>query len=153
MVQTCCSQHACWTIKEHKTIKSTQKFIGQVLPTPVALRTTTFVCDHAGKKTTRREINGTSPPAAKRIRKASIKVNCTAKFTKYYMSDNSLKVKYTWKHINHNPHEIKDIIKSLLPEKKWINEHVEQHMDWKSIKSLLRMDDENLDQVTTSYYI
>ena len=105
------------------------------------------------KKTTRRETNDeTSPPAAKRIRKASIKVNCTAK---YYMSDNSLKVNYTWKHINHNPHEIKDIIKSRLPAdvKKWINEHVEQHMDWKLIKSLLRMDDENLDQVTTSYYI
>ena len=93
-----------------------QKFIGRILATPVALRTTRFVCDHAEEKKTTRETNDkTPPPVAKRIRKASIKVNCSAKFTKYYMmSDNSVKVKYTWKHIIHNPYKInRNYLKNL----------------------------------------
>lgn len=49
------------------------------------------------------------------------------------MTDGPLKVKYTWKHVNHNPDDIKDTVQLRLPGevKNWINEHVEKNMDWK----------------------
>ena len=79
----------------------------------------------------------------------TINIILLTKFIKYFMTDNTIMVKYTWKHVNHNPHELKEIIQARLPTevKEWINNHVEKNMDWKSIKSLLRMDDENLMQV------
>lgn len=43
-----------------------------------------------------------SPSSAKRI-PTSMKVNCTAKLNKYFLTDNSISVDYVWKHVNHDP--------------------------------------------------
>ena len=43
-----------------------------------------------------------SPPSAKRMR-TSMKVNCTVKLNKYFLTDNSISVDYVWKHANHDP--------------------------------------------------
>ncbi|KAG1448331.1 hypothetical protein G6F46_011281 [Rhizopus delemar] len=68
-----------------------------------------------------------SPSSVKRIR-TSMKVNCTAKLNKYFLTDNSISVDYVWKHVNHDPlHDVKDIVQSRLPTevKRWIEEHVD----------------------------
>ncbi|GAA5799562.1 hypothetical protein HPULCUR_004978 [Helicostylum pulchrum] len=53
---------------------------------------------------------------------------------------------YFWKHENHDPNAISDIVDSRVSEdiRSWIEEHVEKHMSWKTFKALLRLNPEDL---------
>ncbi|KAI9269997.1 hypothetical protein EDC94DRAFT_581265 [Helicostylum pulchrum] len=55
-------------------------------------------------------------------------------------------LKYFWKHENHDPNAISDIVDSRVSEdiRSWIEEHVEKHMSWKTFKALLRLNPEDL---------
>ncbi|CAO3576831.1 unnamed protein product [Absidia cylindrospora] len=106
-----------------------------------------LVCDHYGAPRTRQSSN---PSTVKRKRtQESIKVNCTARILKHHMDDDSVVVDYKWIHTNHNPADIDDYIRSRLhiDIQDWIKKHVDLHMDWKTIKSLLRLNAQELDEL------
>jgi hypothetical protein len=109
-----------------------------------------FICDHAGLP----RKNETSTPENKRRKtlKTSIKVGCLAKFAKHVFANGSVKVVYHWIHNNHDPCQMEDIVSSRLPLdlRNWIINCVDRHMNLKSIKSLLRLNIDQLDEVSTS---
>lgn len=111
-----------------------------------------FVCDHAGKPRTHIKLtNSDDRPAKKsRISGPSIKVGCTAKFRYKEMLSGQVEVSYSWAHKNHNPVNTFDIGQSRLPKdaRDWIATHVDNNMDWKSIKPLLRLSHEQMDNVS-----
>lgn len=70
------------------------------------------------------------------------------------MTDNTIHVSYKWKHLNHDPANFEEYTKSRLPVelKEWIMKNVEQDLDWKQIKNLLRLDEARLDEVSCFYF-
>ncbi|KAI7871786.1 hypothetical protein BDF14DRAFT_905180 [Spinellus fusiger] len=115
---------------------------------------TYYICDHAG--TYKRKTSSNEPPLKKlRKTKESIKVGCTAKLTKTVFFNGNIGVMYIWKHINHNPLELSDMVSSRLPTaiKLWIKKQVDSNMDWKAIKAGLCMTDEELDTIPAGLII
>lgn len=121
----------------------------------LAKETTYFVCDHGGKY--KKKAISVEVPTPKKQRKTrdSIKVGCLAKFTKIIFFNGEVEVKYAWKHINHDPLAVSDIVSSRLPAsiKLWIRKQVDSNMDWKAIKACLRMTEQSLDNVSYIYSI
>ncbi|KAI8329950.1 ribonuclease H-like domain-containing protein [Chlamydoabsidia padenii] len=109
-------------------------------------KTIYYRCDHAGvpekKKCT------TSENKRRKTVRSPIKVGCTAKIAKHTYVNGEIKVVYNWIHKNHDPGGVEDITSSRLPleVRQWIVECVNRHMNLKSIKSLLRMNIEQLDE-------
>jgi hypothetical protein len=81
----------------------------------------------------------------------SIKVGCEAYYKQNIYDNGSIKLKYHWRHKNHDPLEPESFIKEFrLPVevKKWIIDAVELYKDWKTIKSVLQLTAEELDHVS-----
>ncbi|SAM02529.1 hypothetical protein [Absidia glauca] len=59
---------------------------------------------------------------------------------------------YQWIHENHDPLEVEDIGHSRLPVelRNWIVDCVDRHMNLKSIKAVLRLNIDQLDEVSES---
>lgn len=73
---------------------------------------------------------------------------------KKLLGNSTVLVTYTWKHVNHDPSDITEAIKERMhPDVlHWIAKHVEDHhMDWKAIKNVLRLDENNLDEASFFY--
>jgi hypothetical protein len=110
------------------------------------LHTIKYQCGHSGKPKKRKE----SEASIKKTQtKESIKIGCPAYINKHLLTGGAVEVTYRWEHPGHNPFDVQEIISSRLPSevKQWIEEHVNQNMDWKSIKNLLRMDEACLLQI------
>ncbi|SAM06207.1 hypothetical protein [Absidia glauca] len=67
-------------------------------------------------------------------------------------SHGKIEVVYNWVHANHDPFDIEDIAHSRLPLelRNWIVDCVDRHMNFKSIKSLLRLNIDQLDELEGS---
>ncbi|ORE08556.1 hypothetical protein BCV72DRAFT_323592, partial [Rhizopus microsporus var. microsporus] len=86
-----------------------------------------------------------------RQRKSS-RIGCPAKIKKVTMNDGSVSATYHWQYPDCQLFDIKEIASSqLLPEsKEWIEKHVNDFMDWKAIKSLLRMNEDNINEIISA---
>jgi hypothetical protein len=107
-----------------------------------------YLCDHYGEPEKTKKIT----PEVKRRRttKSSIKVGCLSRFSKHVYGNDSVKVVYNWMHNNHDPCDIEDMSHSRLPLelRKWISDCVDRHMNIQSIKSILRLNLKQLDDVS-----
>lgn len=131
-----CSKHAVWVVtKKTKNVSNEDVLY--------------YGCDHSSKP---QKKNYKTPEEKKRQTKASIKVGCPAKLNVVKRNEGSFFVKYYWKHEKHDPNATSDIVDSRVSDeiRAWIEEHVDKHMDWKSIKALLRLNAEDLDRVNTN---
>ncbi|KAI9357444.1 hypothetical protein BD770DRAFT_93248 [Pilaira anomala] len=116
-----------------------------------------FVCTHSGKPRSVKTQDTTAVPVRseaaltkkRRVNKASIKCGCTARIVKKMLTNKTIEVIYTWKHINHDPSKITEVLNERMdPEViHWVKGH---HMDWKSIKNVLRLKEDNLDDIETT---
>ncbi|SAM04955.1 hypothetical protein [Absidia glauca] len=106
-----------------------------------------FICDHAGSP--RKKADETPGSKRRKTTKATIKVGCTSKLTKHVYADGAVKVVYQWIHENHAPSEVEDIGHSRLPVelRNWIVDCVDRHMNLKSIKAVLRLNIDQLDEL------
>jgi hypothetical protein len=61
-------------------------------------------------------------------------------------------IEYAWEHNGHEVGSKEDMARSMLPRRvtEWINERVEEGLDWRLIKPLLRLDSALLDHVSQS---
>lgn len=158
--------HAAWTVKsvhvseanriKMESFQNEDRYIMKL-----AKETSYLLCDHGGKYKKKSvpvqtpetpETSDTPEMPAKKTRKTreSIKVGCTARFTKTLFFNGEVEIKYTWKHTNHNPLEVSDMVSSKLPAaiRLWIKKQVDSNMDWKAIKASLRMSEQSLDNVS-----
>ncbi|KAI7851403.1 hypothetical protein BDC45DRAFT_515685 [Circinella umbellata] len=55
---------------------------------------------------------------------------------------------YNWMHDGHNPFSEQDIKESILPFdiKNWIEKHVEEKKDWREMKDLLQLSNEEINK-------
>ncbi|KAI7850124.1 hypothetical protein BDC45DRAFT_519059, partial [Circinella umbellata] len=55
---------------------------------------------------------------------------------------------YNWMHDGHNPYSEQDIKESRLPSdvKNWIEKHVEEKKDWRGMKDLLQLSNEEMNE-------
>lgn len=151
--------HAGWTVKTTHVSEANLKKVENI---PVvnwsmiklAKETIYLLCDHAGKYK-KKPVSDEMPARKVRKTKDSIKVGCTAKLTKILFFTGEVEVKYTWRHINHDPLEVSDMVSSRLPAaiKLWIKKQVKSNMDWKAIKACLCMTEQSLDNVNFIYTI
>lgn len=115
-----------------------------------------LICNHAGKGRVHKPSNPEEDQESRtvkkrRVLKPSIKCNCTARIIVKTLLNQSMLVTYTWKHVNHNPSDPTEAIRERLDPEilQWIFNHVENgKMDWKSIKNVLRLNEDNLDVVS-----
>lgn len=86
--------------------------------------------------------------------KKSIKINCKAKCKATFRTNGTVFIEYNWKHTGHDPVDIEDISKSRIDNeiRAWVEQHVDHHLDWKGIKALLRLSDEEMDTVSHFYF-
>jgi hypothetical protein len=87
----------------------------------------------------------------KRSSAPSIKVGCNAYFNKKVYTNGDIEVIYHWKHKNHDPFEAESFVnESRLPAevRRWIVEAVEVYKDWKTIKTVLRLNEQELEHVS-----
>ncbi|KAL9540246.1 hypothetical protein MBANPS3_009794 [Mucor bainieri] len=98
-----------------------------------------LLCDHdAGKP---RPNPGSTAPAttASTATTASVPTAPAAKRA------SSLQIVYKWHHPDRSPSSVAESTSNLSVEvKNWINEQVDNNMDWKSIKKLLRIGEKEL---------
>lgn len=157
-------QYELWFNENPKTHcnwlkKDTIKMTGEPLSGLDVVTKIVFVCTHSGKpKTTKAQdttalvVRSEAALAKKRrVNKASIKCGCTARLVKKILFNKKVEVTYTWKHINHDPSKISEALNERLDPEVilWVVKHVEDHhMDWKSIKNVLRLKEDNLDDVS-----
>lgn len=145
------SNHANWGQKPHiiRPFPNNYQFIGKPLISPLPVSAHYYHCDHF-KKQKKRDDEEENEVKRRKTNKISKRTGCTARIIKYLMTDNSIKVNYKWQHHGHDPSKAEEIIKSTLPAevKEWIIKHVEQDMDWKQIRKLLRIDESRLDEVS-----
>ncbi|SAM04762.1 hypothetical protein [Absidia glauca] len=94
-------------------------------------------------------ISGRPTIKRRKSTKATIKVGCTSKLTKHVYADGAVKVVYQWIQENHDPLEVEDIGHSRLPVelRNWIVDCVDCHMNLKSIKAVLRLNIDQLDEL------
>ncbi|RCH95577.1 hypothetical protein CU097_003539 [Rhizopus azygosporus] len=105
-------KHANWNLHQSWTNEKAGLFLGQPLAAPLRLNTIKYQCDHAGKPKKRKE----SEVSTKKARtKESIKIGCPAYINKHLLTDGAVEVKYRWKHPDHNPCEVQEIISYRLP--------------------------------------
>jgi hypothetical protein len=101
-----------------------------------------YRCDHAF--VSQKEKKNNTPEVKKRSSRPKLNV--------IYKLNGSVFVTYYWKYSNHNSSDCQDTVDSRISEeiRTWI-EHIEKHMHWKSIKALLRMNPEELNDVNSVY--
>jgi hypothetical protein len=129
----------------HKVDKS---LVG--LPVFLPVKTLSYTCAHGYRRKKEEPAEETETALKKRkLTRKSIKVGCTAKYSKIYICNGQIKVKYNWKHVNHDPTDPREIIQSRLPTeiREWIEKKVTEGLDWKAIKSLLPARPLSLEQV------
>lgn len=73
-------------------------------------------------------------------------MKCNARLNVTYNLSNTIFIEYYWKHEHYDPADISD---SRITDDvcAWVEEHVERHTDWRGIKTLLHMDNDELDKV------
>ncbi|KAL0573072.1 hypothetical protein ABG067_009222, partial [Albugo candida] len=76
------------------------------------------------------------------------KVNCPVRLTADYLKNGMVTIRYKWTHCNHDPTSIDEIVSNKLPDdvRQQIFEKVSLNMDWKSIKSVLHLDEDSLNE-------
>lgn len=62
-----------------------------------------------------------------------------------------IEIEYSWEHTGHDPGSLKDMQESMMSDRvrDWVNSRVNEGLDWKAIKDLVRIDEEILDNVST----
>lgn len=101
-----------------------------------------YQCNHSGKKKSKEEKDQPTTKKRRKTKKTSIKNGCSAKFQKTTMANGRIQVKYKWKHTNHDPTNIQEVVSSKLTPmvKSWIEKKVAEGLNWKDIKALSRAD-------------
>lgn len=114
----------------------------QLLPVHIAM----YVCDHAGNR--KAASDGNREDDQTRQRKPR-RIGCPAKIKKVTMNDGSVSATYHWQYPDCQLFDVKEIASSQLPpeSKEWIEKHVNDFIDWKAIKSLLRMNEDNINEI------
>jgi hypothetical protein len=145
------SSHDIWVFNQRYTHQKNVSPIGRQLVTKVILETVKYRCNHYGIcKEKKEEDQVAMNKKKKKERKTTVKkTGCGAMITCNFLNDNTASVVYNWAHSGHSPCDFEEIAKSSLPTevKKWIIEKVEQNLDWKAIKSILRMDENSIHEV------
>ena len=80
----------------------------------------------------------------------SVKMDCKAYIIiKKQSGDNTVVIEYCWEHSGHNVGTAHNMSASMVAPavKKWIEDCVEEGLDWASIKPLLRVKNDILDKV------
>lgn len=107
-------KHAKWVFNRSYEHESNKQFLGAPLVNPVTVRTTIYFCNHGGKPQKNNKTSSSSSSVKRTKFNKSIKIHCPTKIHKYLLSDYSITLKYDWKHLNHDPLDIKVIASSLV---------------------------------------
>ncbi|OAD68396.1 hypothetical protein PHYBLDRAFT_68949 [Phycomyces blakesleeanus NRRL 1555(-)] len=112
------------------------------------LQTLYLACDHHGLPRKHKK-KAEDKLKTKRVWTKSIKDGCKAKIIKKTFRDGQVSIECLWQHDTHQPEKVQDMVRSRLPAevKQWIVSHVDNNMDWKAIKTLLRIDPRRLEEV------
>lgn len=113
------------------------------------------LCDHNGNPKKKAITDEQANKKRRTVSKPSIKVGYRAEITIKELLSGLFEVVYDRQHNGHDPTDIRDVIKSTLPPeaRASIERHVEQNMDWKATKRLLRLTPEQMDIVSHIVYI
>ncbi|CAO3588298.1 unnamed protein product [Absidia cylindrospora] len=138
------SKHATYIFKDSRELKKDGHYSMRYL----------CECNGTARNSSSSSSSATSSSATATRKKRktdgiSKKVGCKSKYTVHFYSSGSITVDYSWTHNGHDPADLEDIIKSRLPVeiRKWIDDCVDRHMNLQSINSLLRMNNDQLDEV------
>lgn len=111
-----------------------------------------LACDHAGKYRDRKKSDLSPSKRRPHRTHGSIKCGCNAHiWIRKQLGSDQIDVEYHWQHNGHTPRSIKDMRESRMSErvKLWVDSRIAEGLDWRSIKDLIRIDDEILDKVHT----
>ncbi|KAJ7238419.1 hypothetical protein C8J57DRAFT_1528728 [Mycena rebaudengoi] len=109
-----------------------------------------WLCGHSGKYRDERDHNLSPRKRRPNRHHPSVKVQCGAYFFLCKVcGEDRVKIEHCWEHDGHEPGTVKDMAGSMLPlrVKEWIENRVADGLDWKAIKSLLRVDAMILDKL------
>lgn len=121
---------------------------------PVAYEwTEKWTCDHSGSYRDQRKAN--LSPSKRRIHRTheSIKVGCKAYIWFRKRPEKSeIEIEYGWQHTGHTPLSLKDMRDSMMSDRvrDWVNSRVDEGLDWRAMKDLLRIEVEANKQLRAS---
>lgn len=120
-----------------------------------AIHQLTLVCTYEGHARIKCEEAEEERPLKKSRKSKGIskKIGCPVRLTKNTLRNGMVIVNYKWKHEGHNPANIEEALREKLsPEvKQWIEDNVDKNMNWFSIKSILRLNEENIKKVNNDH--
>ncbi|KAL9937971.1 hypothetical protein V8E36_003516 [Tilletia maclaganii] len=108
-----------------------------------------YICDHAGRPQNKPK-NGNLSPDKRRKRLPSIKVGCKAQFNASRpIVEDRVYVKWIFEHTGHDIASLRSVAESRLPHRirDWLRVRVEEGRDWRAIRNLLRLEDDQLQQL------
>lgn len=112
-------------------------------------------CGHSGMYHDERNNNLSPQKRRPNRRHGTVRVNCSAYiWLRKRVGEGTVEVEYKWQHTGHEIGTVQDMASTRLSNqvKIWLNNRVNEGLDWNSIKPLLRIDDTTLDQVSRSHH-
>ncbi|KAJ7660131.1 hypothetical protein DFH06DRAFT_1472232 [Mycena polygramma] len=109
-----------------------------------------WLCGRSGKYRDERKAELSPRKRRPNRHHPSVKVGCDSYiYLRKVHGQDLVKIEYCWEHDGHEPGTIQDMAGSMLPirVKEWIENRVDEGLDWKAIKPLLRLDALILDQL------
>lgn len=114
-----------------------------------------LICGHARKHRDERKPDLSPSKRRPNRHHGSVKNGCSAYIKlKKLVNEDKVRIEYAWEHNGHDVSSVKGMAGSMLPRavKEWIETRVDEGLDWRSIKPLLRLDAEMLTRVSTQYF-
>ncbi|CAD6907644.1 unnamed protein product [Tilletia controversa] len=111
-----------------------------------------YQCDHAGRPQSKPMQENLSP-AKRRRRLPSIKVGCKATFVACQpIGERRIYIKWRHQHTGHDVSSMQSVAESRLPKRvrQWLAARVAEGRDWKAIRNLLRLSEEDLQRLERS---
>lgn len=110
-----------------------------------------WVCDHSGQYRDQRKANLSPSKRRDNRTHGSIKVGCKAHlWFRKRIGQDKIEIEYAWEHSGHTPGSLKDMQESMMSDqvRDWVNTRVNEGLDWRAMKDLLRIDEAILDEVS-----
>ncbi|KAE8240870.1 hypothetical protein A4X03_0g8276 [Tilletia caries] len=111
-----------------------------------------YQCDHAGRPQSK-PLQPNLSPSKRRRRLPSIKVGCTAKLVVFQpIGERRVYIKWDYKHTGHDVASMQSVAESRLPKRvrEWISARVAEGRDWKAVRNLLRLGEDELQRLERS---
>ncbi|KAE8251485.1 hypothetical protein A4X13_0g3973 [Tilletia indica] len=111
-----------------------------------------YQCDHAGQPQSK-PLQDNLSPSKRRRRLPSIKVGCKATVVACQpIGERRIYIKWKHQHIGHDVASMQSVAESRLPKRvrDWIVARVAEGRDWKAIRNLLRLGEEDLQRLERS---